>query len=159
MPMLQKRIHDIDVDICPQCGGVWLDKGEMFRLRQLKPEEVKDFEIKPLEKLPARTSAPPCPICSQLLHPFKYAGGKVTLETCPNLDGLWIREQQMEEIAATQTPPPEAILAVQHMEAESHEREYRFLRAGQVLTAFSRHIVWHFIWGIPQPMSQIPTIE
>ena len=28
---------EIEVDVCPQCGGIWLDRGELQKIRELYP--------------------------------------------------------------------------------------------------------------------------
>ena len=148
--MQQKTIHEIEVDLCPNCGGVWLDKGEIWRLRQLQPEEIRDFETPALERLPARAHHPACPVCARPLHPFKYAGGRIELETCVNLDGIWIEDRQLELLADLAKPPLEARLLAQEEEAKSKERGYHLSRAKDVLKAIDRHYGWPIAFMVPQ---------
>ena len=153
-PTLKKVIHGIEVDMCPGCGGVWLDKGEIARLRKLQTDEIRDFETAPPAKLPSRASSPACPVCSLPLHPFNYAGGKIQLETCPNLDGLWISDAQLEQIAQLSKPPPEAQILAMQQEAESDQHTNFLNRATDVLRAIDRHYGWTgipFPWPVDQP--------
>ncbi|MFS1424092.1 zf-TFIIB domain-containing protein [Shewanella sp. 10N.286.48.B5] len=47
--------HQIEIDICPGCGGIWFDYGELAKLRGLFPHQSdreqagKDFEKNMLE--------------------------------------------------------------------------------------------------------------
>ena len=34
------RVGDVEVDLCPSCGGLWLDHGEIERLGRGKPEDL-----------------------------------------------------------------------------------------------------------------------
>jgi Zn-finger nucleic acid-binding protein len=148
--MQQKTIHEIVVDLCPSCGGVWLDKGEIGRLRKLQPTEILDFETPVPERLPPRAHNPVCPVCAKPLHPFKYAGGKVELETCENLDGLWIEDSELEQIAALAIPPVEArVVALQH-EADSREGALHVSRATDYLKAMDHHYGWPIFFRVPQ---------
>ena len=151
VPMQQKTIHGIEVDMCPHCGGVWLDKGEIGRLRRLQPEEIRDFAPPPPERLPARAHAPACPVCAKPLHPFKYAGGKIELETCENLDGLWIESNQLEQLAALAKPPVEAQLLAIQQEADSNEHAHHISRATDYLKAMDHHYGWPIFFPVPQP--------
>ncbi len=44
--------HDVVIDYCPSCGGIWLDKGELSKIiNQIKQAEASlDEEFKPLWK-------------------------------------------------------------------------------------------------------------
>ena len=36
--LVERTIHDVTVDDCAQCGGVWLDKGELERIIEVEGE-------------------------------------------------------------------------------------------------------------------------
>jgi len=36
--LVQRELHDVTVDDCGQCGGIWLDKGELNRIVELEAE-------------------------------------------------------------------------------------------------------------------------
>lgn len=41
---LNERVHHhVKIDECPQCGGVWLDKGELEMLQRVPPEKSSGF--------------------------------------------------------------------------------------------------------------------
>ena len=144
-----RTIHGIEVDICPNCGGIWLDRGEINRLRKLSTNEVKDFETVPIHTGDSRPSSGACPACSKSLHPFRYANGHATLSTCEGLCGLWLPEQELDKIAAMSTPPPEALLAAGMHGALSAEREMHLRRAHGVLVEMNRQYGWPAFWANP----------
>ena len=46
-PMLEIRRKDITVDVCPKCGGAWLDRGELERLQQAQTANAEHVQNKP----------------------------------------------------------------------------------------------------------------
>ena len=136
--LVTKTIHNIEVDLCPTCGGMWLDKGEIARLRRLGSKDIKDFE-QPVAQSPERSavrhSNPGCPICGAVLQEFHYANGPVVMESCPNLDGLWVTAQELDRFATTCDMSPAVRNAVIEMALDSqsqvdhHQRAAGFLRA------------------------------
>ncbi len=38
-----KHISDVEVDICPECDGLWLDRGEMEEILLARDEDKKGF--------------------------------------------------------------------------------------------------------------------
>ena len=39
--------HDIEIDICPKCRGIWLDRGELDKLIARSTPEVVPSQVKP----------------------------------------------------------------------------------------------------------------
>ena len=111
---------------------------------------VKDFEIRPLQRLNAPMGQPACPVCSKPLTAFHYAGGNATLETCLDLDGIWVPEPELEKIANAHLSTEAASLLAQAA-SDSSDQVYRYKRAEDVFHVVGRHIGWPFLWGVPQP--------
>jgi Zn-finger nucleic acid-binding protein len=129
-----RNIHGIEVDLCPRCGGLWLDKGEIVRLRKLKEQEVKDFELTPLQPTQNHPQTMACPICAKALQPFQYANGKATLTTCADLHGIWIPTAELGKIAGMHNPHPAAKEAAGLQGILTGESIDHITRAGQVLS-------------------------
>ena len=73
----------VELDWCPDCGGVWFDEGEAELLLGRK---------RPLSELftaPDETTDPvlKCPRCSERLT--KVSLGKTLLDKCPRGHGIW----------------------------------------------------------------------
>ncbi len=79
--MVIMELNEVEVDHCFECGGVWLDSGELEQLidnRPLQLEEVQTNEH-PLK----------CPICSRKMKKVLWSKGKsLILDKCDQ-DGLW----------------------------------------------------------------------
>jgi len=42
-PMQEIRRYDADIDYCPSCKGVWLDRGEIDKMQWLKTKLTKNI--------------------------------------------------------------------------------------------------------------------
>ena len=39
----EKKYHNMSIDVCPDCGGTWLDKGELEILEHVDHSNVREF--------------------------------------------------------------------------------------------------------------------
>jgi len=58
-PKCGASLHEADfehikIDVCPECGGVWLDSGELDMLRQVKEHRFGRFILDLMKGLPGR---------------------------------------------------------------------------------------------------------
>ena len=86
------------IDLCPECEGVWLDKGELDQRDESvwTDAEALDFEV-------VTTDAPPadCPKCSETLSsiaPSEVHG--LVIDRCPNCLGFWLDSGELEWVQA-----------------------------------------------------------
>ena len=42
-PMKEIERYGVDIDICPECKGVWLDRGEIEKIAQAEPRPHEDY--------------------------------------------------------------------------------------------------------------------
>ncbi|MES1165612.1 MAG: zf-TFIIB domain-containing protein [Verrucomicrobiota bacterium] len=89
----------LDVDLCPRCGGLWLDRGEITRAARL-PES----EISRLRGLLTEASGPPplpsshlvpCPACDGKLA--EVVLGSVHVDYCGSCHGIFLDRGELEE--------------------------------------------------------------
>ena len=83
----------INLDSCPNCDGVWLEKGELARLHGLKQD-----------LLPGQGGQDPrgpanCPACQTPTETryFSHAS-KVLLDWCPTCGGIWLDQAELTQI-------------------------------------------------------------
>ena len=89
-----------DLDICPECHGIWLDNREFKRLTSAR-DVYKDDSIpceflkKPLEN---KKGYLPCPICGALMprRNFRRISG-VLIDICRD-HGVWLEAGELEQI-------------------------------------------------------------
>lgn len=88
-PMVVLEIREIEVDHCIQCGGTWLDAGELDLL--LEGASNREELLRGMERAKGETEAPrPCPICDKRMEKVK-AGLEhdLLLDRCGAGDGIW----------------------------------------------------------------------
>lgn len=99
-----EKYEGVEIDRCPRCKGVWLDDGE---IRQVIREREKTFTSEQIravvgDTLPVKVDAPeeadvyPCPKCGENLEKHDLTG--IMLDRCPNHDGLWFDEGEIEKV-------------------------------------------------------------
>ena len=42
-PMKEIERYGVDVDMCPECKGVWLDRGEIEKIAKSEPQPHEDY--------------------------------------------------------------------------------------------------------------------
>lgn len=89
----------LEVDVCPKCGGLWLDRGEITRAAKL-PEA----ELERLRGLVAGRSGPPpvptetkahCPACPGSLS--EVVLGAVHVDYCGRCHGIFLDRGELQD--------------------------------------------------------------
>ncbi len=86
------------LDQCPQCGGVWCDRWELF---PLAPEEAERIDAVDAARLHATTALPVspgrCPRCTAVLRPFRdpLLPPDARIERCAVCDGMWMNRGEL----------------------------------------------------------------
>jgi Zn-finger nucleic acid-binding protein len=94
------RVGDVEVDLCPSCGGLWLDHGEIERLGRGKPDEMDRLRqalsgsTKPDPASETQSSCPACP--GQLKE---VVVGPVHVDYCPKCHGVFLDKGELDEAA------------------------------------------------------------
>jgi Zn-finger nucleic acid-binding protein len=98
-------VFRIEIDGCPNCKGIWLDKDE---LRKLKDKSEKDSwatlrwmddEIEAIEKANAMPSKSECPKCKgESLISTSFGGSNILIDWCPSCHGTWLDRDEFQEI-------------------------------------------------------------
>ena len=101
--MIAVEMNDIETDICTQCGGTWLDAGELELL--LDGAINRDTLLKSLN--PVVLNAEPqrdCPICDKTMQHVVCASGAekddIVIDKCPRNDGLWFDKGELNQVIA-----------------------------------------------------------
>ncbi len=97
--MLPEMVQEVEVDVCPNCGGLWLD-AEEIRLLSAKSEA----ELASLKKIiqeiepdsPGRTESTDfhCPACDERLTLAVL--GPIRVEHCPSCDGMYLDKGELD---------------------------------------------------------------
>ncbi|MGD9208721.1 MAG: zf-TFIIB domain-containing protein, partial [Syntrophobacterales bacterium] len=98
-------VFRIEIDGCPNCKGIWLDKDE---LRKLKDKSEKDSwatlrwmddEVEAIEKANAMPSKRECPKCKgESLISTSFGDSSILIDWCPSCHGTWLDRDEFLEI-------------------------------------------------------------
>lgn len=110
------RNASLEIDHCGRCGGVWLDPGEVQRLRTIRPAEVrKGIDRRGLrfrmrchdchaameraeEACPACgwSNVIDCPACDRPMSTESHAG--LRIDVCRDCNGVWFDQHELDAI-------------------------------------------------------------
>jgi len=83
------------VDFCPQCEGIWLDKGEIFYFTKIPT--YLDWKIKEALKNP-KLSSRLNPHTQTSLVELSLLEGKLVIDYCPKTGGIWLDKEELERL-------------------------------------------------------------
>lgn len=103
------------LDQCPQCGGVWCDRWELFPLTAEEAARIDRVDGGQLRAASDTPNAPGrCPRCTAPLQPFRdpLLPPDAHIERCRVCDGMWMNRGELRR-AKRRTPAshPHADLA------------------------------------------------
>jgi Zn-finger nucleic acid-binding protein len=89
----------LEVDLCPRCGGLWLDRGEITRAARLPEAELVRLRTLLSDSggpppLPTE-SVVPCPACEGELSEVML--GKVHVDYCGTCHGIFLDRGELED--------------------------------------------------------------
>jgi Zn-finger nucleic acid-binding protein len=97
--MITLELAEVEIDHCIDCGGIWLDAGE---LEPLLGESKKSKQLLDSFKIDSNCAEKPrrCPICDKKMQ--KIIVGKATpallIDKCAKGDGLWFDKDELGNI-------------------------------------------------------------
>lgn len=89
----------VELDLCPSCGGIWLNRGELEKLKL----DSNWFELAALKRLAqgqrrvpptSATVRLPCPACSGKLAALPFED--IALDVCEQCKGLWLDKGELD---------------------------------------------------------------
>jgi Zn-finger nucleic acid-binding protein len=106
-PMITAELESVEIDFCGQCGGIWLDAGELESLlgdEQLRQQAMASFAlaVKPQEEYRK------CPICRKKMEKVSagHAQNMVLLDRCGN-HGIWFDKGELSKLLESGAFDPE----------------------------------------------------
>jgi hypothetical protein len=98
--MLPQMVQKVEVDVCPSCGGIWLDKDEIRTLSDKSEKQLSDLK-KIVDQVPDEGFAPPttvekpCPACGGKLTVAIL--GPIHVEHCSSCYGLYLDKGELDK--------------------------------------------------------------
>lgn len=104
IPMDTLVFREINLDDCPQCGGIWFDDGELKKLQSVGDElclQSLEDQAKPHKDVVVNEGEPKlCPVCNQRLTPYRYMySSNVMLDECDDCFGVWVQDGELQKMA------------------------------------------------------------
>lgn len=93
-PMVIIEFNKVETDYCTNCGGIWLDSGELELLSDNDSLRSDiNSRLKSLQKSGEKKLK--CPICRKKMEKVTLENSNLTLDHCLNNDGLWFDEGEL----------------------------------------------------------------
>ena len=98
-PMVVLESESVEIDHCYDCGGIWLDAGELELLIGTEEKAIKllnSFEVeKNSEEKPRK-----CPICFKKMRKIIVGNEKPSLliDSCAKEHGLWFDAGELQDV-------------------------------------------------------------
>ena len=100
--MIPESYEDVTIDRCPDCGGVWLDWGELGPIiestQAMFTQEEREEALAKVRGCDISEGTRPCPVCDKQMARFEYAGTGVCLDRCPDRHGIWLDSGELEQV-------------------------------------------------------------
>ncbi|NQU10515.1 zf-TFIIB domain-containing protein [bacterium] len=108
------HLREVEVDVCPQCHGLWLDEGELEQLLETPSTPAGTGDL--LDQLDARPGPLPadrhlCPRCDRPLQEVAIpgrSGTNLTLDTCGRQHGWWFDANELTTLLGLNPDHPGA---------------------------------------------------
>lgn len=116
----QAHVGDIEVDLCPACGGLWLDHGEIERLFSLPSHDLDELRHALTGGAQAGISDAhlACPACPGQLVEARF--GRILVEVCRRCRGLFLDRGELDlALAALKSTPGASAEKVLRLAAQS----------------------------------------
>lgn len=109
----KKTVAAIEVDVCPSCGGVWLDKGELERLNRVPQGAVEALRqaLTGGEQAGVSSTQTACPVCPGKLSEVRL--GRVQIDVCTRCKGVFLDKGEFDTaLSAVRGTTVDSVLAL-----------------------------------------------
>ena len=97
--MITLELDDVEIDYCLECGGIWLDSGELEML--LGDRDKAEALIASFQMDADSTEKPrKCPICDKKMSKIVVGQSKprLLIDKCRKGHGLWFDKGELQDI-------------------------------------------------------------
>lgn len=90
------------VDYCPDCQGIWFDRGELFYYSGA-PEKITAALAEGLRN--EKPSEADCPRCAAKLAEGGLFSDDLVIDRCPSCEGIWLDPSELSALVAAEGSP------------------------------------------------------
>ena len=92
---------DLMVEQCNDCGGLWLDAGELFNIIELGKFYINHLDTS-LKKDSQKNRIRKCPKCEVILQPkHPKTAPAIIIDKCPDCKGIWLDRGELIKLSKT----------------------------------------------------------
>ncbi|MCS6771946.1 MAG: zf-TFIIB domain-containing protein [Kiritimatiellae bacterium] len=95
-PLVALEYRNVEVDWCPACRGIWMDRGELGVLLRGDPAADALIPLSVGARSPRR-----CPACGDWMREARAQQAPITLDVCPHDHGWWFDEGEVKAVTRT----------------------------------------------------------
>jgi len=93
VPTYVVEFEQIELDLCPDCRGLWFDRGELELL--LESANTSDLAAAATDE-----ASRGCPICRKMMNKVNIGPGRrVLIDSCSQGCGLWFDKNELADLA------------------------------------------------------------
>ena len=99
--MQKVLFHQVEVDYCPECLGIWFDRDELRLAKDEKDKELNwlDFNVwRDKGQFKISSSSRQCPVCRVLFVEVAYDDSHVKIDFCKRCQGIWLDRGEFKQI-------------------------------------------------------------
>jgi Zn-finger nucleic acid-binding protein len=99
--MITLELAEVEIDHCVECGGIWLDRGELDLLIGDRSKALETLGT--LTQATAAAEQPRrCPLCDKRMKKVAVGPSRpaVVIDQCPRGEGLWFDRNELSQILA-----------------------------------------------------------
>jgi Zn-finger nucleic acid-binding protein len=100
--MIVVEQHNVELDYCTNCSGVWFDSGELEIMMETQGISESEFSIEKLVELsPSETKEKKrrCPICGKKMKKIELGQNpEVMVDVCPIGEGIWFDGGEVRQV-------------------------------------------------------------
>jgi Zn-finger nucleic acid-binding protein len=107
--MITLELAEVEIDHCVECGGIWLDSGELELLIGDGSQALTTLGS--LIQAPASAERPrKCPLCDKRMAKVQVgsANPALVIDRCPKGDGLWFDRDELRQILTGSNVPKDS---------------------------------------------------
>jgi len=99
--MIVVEHHQIELDYCTKCKGVWFDSGELELFIQSANLQNSDLVMKDIIASPGKKAAHQerkCPVCNRRMKETAISEPAIHIDVCRQGDGLWFDGGEVHQL-------------------------------------------------------------
>ncbi len=93
--------HNVEVNYCPKCLGMWFDKDELRQAKDDKDAQLNWVDVdlwRDKSRFEVVHGNKHCPVCRAGLKEVKYDGSKTRVDFCKMCEGIWLDRGEFKQI-------------------------------------------------------------